>query len=227
MTFARRGFAGLLVALVGMAGLVPAAPAQAATRISLPLRSAVSHLPVASHTHVSTYDRTRGFGEWTAQGNGCDTRAVVLKSESLTRTTQNSYCTVSKGKWYSYYDGRYYYSAYGGAVQIDHMVPTENAWVSGAWRWTKATRVAFYNDLGDRRSLAAVDRHDNEAKGDRDPSQWTPSHNHCRYIRDFTAVKIRWHLTVTRAEKSALTRYAGQCSNGTLSVTRATIRFAG
>ena len=41
-------------------------------------------------------------------------------------------------------------------------MPVENVWVSGAWRWTQATRVAYYNDLGDGRTLVAVDAHDNE-----------------------------------------------------------------
>jgi hypothetical protein len=43
--------------------------------------------------------------------------------------------------------------------------------VSGAWKWDKATRVRFYNDLGDLRTLASVDIHDNEAKGDQDPME--------------------------------------------------------
>ena len=34
-------------------------------------------------------------------------------------------------------------------IQIDHTVPVQNAWVSGAWRWTKATRVRYFNDLED------------------------------------------------------------------------------
>ena len=55
-----------------------------------------------------------------------------LKTESLSPTTQNSYCTVSRGKWFSFYNGRYYFNAYGGTLQIDHVVPVENAWVSGA-----------------------------------------------------------------------------------------------
>ena len=215
--------AGALAA--ALLAVVPA-PAQASTTVALPLRTAVSHLPVAAHSHASSYDRTREFGTWKTQYGECDTRAVVLKQESLVRTTQNSYCTVSTGKWFSYYNARYYYDAYGGALQIDHVVPVENAWVSGAWRWTKATRVAYYNDLGDGRTLVAVDRHDNEAKGDADPSQWMPSHGRCRYIRAFTAVKIRWHLTVTRAEKAALVHDANGCANSVLRVTRASIHYS-
>jgi hypothetical protein len=47
-------------------------------------------------------------GSWIDQGRGCDTRAVVLKQESLTKTTQNRYCTVKTGKWVSYYNAKSY-----------------------------------------------------------------------------------------------------------------------
>lgn len=85
--------------------------------------------------------------------------------------------------------------------------------------------VRFYNDLGDARSLAAVDRHDNEAKGASSPDAWMPSHGHCRYTRAYVAVKTRWRLTVTRPEKKALASYAAACADRTLKVTRATVRL--
>jgi len=217
---------GLVVA-AAMAGPLLAAPtADAATgKVTAPLRTAVQHLKVAPQSHASSYDRERQFGDWITQYGECDTRAVVLKAESLKPTKQNEYCTILSGRWYSYYDGRYYKSPYGGALQIDHTVPVENAWVSGAWRWTRATRVRFYNDLGDPRSLVAVDRHDNEAKGASSPEEWMPAHGRCRYVRSWVAVKTRWRLTVTKAEKRALSSYAGRCANRTLSAARATIRL--
>jgi hypothetical protein len=211
-------------ALAGTACLsvLTSLPAGASTgTVNAPLRTAIGNLPVAAHSHASSYDRSSEFGTWTTQYGECDTRAVVLKDESLKPTTQNSYCTVETGRWYSYYNAAYYSSAYGGVLQIDHTVPVENAWVSGAWRWTHADRVRFYNDLGDGRSLVAVDRHDNEAKGDGDPTQWLPSHGRCRYVRSWVAVKIRWRLTVTSAEKSRLRSLASNCANTTLTVHRA------
>lgn len=220
----RRLLVRLLVAVAGASILTGLPPADAATRtVATPLRTAVRHLEVAPRSHAASYDRARQFGDWITQYGECDTRAVVLKDESLKPTTQNSYCTILSGRWYSYYNGRYYKSPYGGALQIDHVVPVENAWTSGAWRWTKATRVHFYNDLGDPRSLVAVDQHDNEAKGASSPDQWMPTHGRCRYIRSYVAVKTRWRLTVTRAEKRALSSYASSCPNTTLKVTRASI----
>lgn len=217
---------GLAVATVASAAVLVAAPAHAGTgTVAEPLRTAVADLQVAPRSHAASYDRASQFGDWTTQYGACDTRAVVLMDESLAPTTENDYCTVESGRWFSYYDAQYYTSPYGGALQIDHVVPVENAWVSGAWRWTKATRVRFYNDLGDARSLAAVDRHDNEAKGASSPDAWMPSHGHCRYTRAYVAVKTRWRLTVTRPEKKALASYAAACADRTLKVTRATIRL--
>jgi hypothetical protein len=177
------------------------------------LRAAIRHLPVAPRSHAGAYNRSKAFGDWISQGGGCDTRAVVLKTESLRPTTQNRYCTIKTGRWYSFYNARYYSNAYGGVVQIDHVVPVENAWISGAWRWTHGTRVRYYNDLGDSRTLVGVDRSDNEAKGDRDPAHWMPSHGKCRYLRYWVAVKTRWQLTVSSREKANLLSIASGCTN--------------
>lgn len=54
---------------------------------------------------------------------------MVLKDESLKPTTQNQYCTIETGKWYSYYNDATYKKA--SALQIDHTVPVENVWISG------------------------------------------------------------------------------------------------
>ncbi len=126
----------------------------------------------------------------------------MLKAESLKPTTQNPNCTIATGKWFSYYNATTYKLA--SKLQIDHTVPVQNVWISGAWRWNKATRVRYYNDLNDARTLVAVDSHDNESKGDQDPTHWLPSHGKCRYVRYWTAVKTRWHLAVTTAEKTEL-----------------------
>lgn len=221
-----RWVAGLAVAVAVTSCPLGQPTAGAATgKIATPLRTAVQQLTVAPQSHAASYDRERQFGNWSMQYGACDTRAVVLKAESLKPTKQNEYCTILSGRWYSYYDGRYYTSPYGGALQIDHTVPVENAWVSGAWRWTRGTRVRFYNDLGDPRSLVAVDRHDNEAKGASSPEEWMPTHGRCRYIRSWVAVKTRWHLAVTKSEKRALSSYATRCANRPLTVARAAIRL--
>jgi hypothetical protein len=208
----------LAVALLAGAALF-ASPAAAAS-VSTPLRTAVSDLPVATE-HRTGYSRSL-FRLWTdADGDGCNTRYEVLIAEAVTAPKVGSGCTLTGGRWYSYYDGAYWTAP--ADLDIDHLVPLAEAWDSGASAWTATQREAFANDLGDDRDLVAVTDNVTQAKSDRDPAEWMPSLSSatCRYLGEWVAVKLRWRLTVDSAEKSALTRYAGGCGNVTLTVTRA------
>lgn len=202
--------AGTTIAVLGLA-----APAQAAT-ISQPLRTMIANLPVAAEVRTG-YSRSL-FPHWIdANSNGCNTRYEVLIAEATTRPTVGSGCSLTGGRWYSYYDGASYTSP--SSLDIDHMVPLAEAWDSGARSWTTSRRQLFANDLGDARSLVAVTSSVNSSKSDRDPAQWMPTLERCRYIGEWTAVKTRWRLTVDTAEKNALTSIAAGCSNVTLTVT--------
>ena len=179
----------------------------------LRLRKLISLLVVAEAAPGDDYDREAQFGDWVEQADGCDTRAVVLRSESLRSTGQTSACTITTGKWISLYNGKTYRNAYGGVVQIDHVVPVKNAWVSGAAGWTQATRVNFYNDLADPRALVAVDGPSNSAKGDSSPDEWLPAVNQCLYVQYYAVTKYRWALTATQTEKASMASLAGACQN--------------
>lgn len=81
--------------------------------------------------------------------------------------------------------------------------------------------MAFYNDLGDSRSLSAQTSALNSSKQASGPETWMPPKNRCAYIGQWVAVKIRWGLRFDSTEKAALIRYADSCLNVTLTVTRA------
>ncbi|MEU2615582.1 HNH endonuclease family protein [Micromonospora sp. NPDC007271] len=194
-------------------------PAWAAS-YSAPLTTAVASLPVASEVRTG-YSRDL-FPHWIdADGNGCNTRNEVLIAEAVTKPTISGTCTLSGGRWYSYYDNAYW--TLTSDVDIDHMVPLAEAWDSGARNWTTSRRQAYANDLGDSRALAGVTDNVNQAKGDQDPATWMPPYAsaRCRYLNEWVAVKIRWRLTVDSAEKNALTSWANSCPNSTISVTYA------
>lgn len=191
----------------------------------LRLRELVAKLPVGTRSAIIDYDRDALFGDWIEQGGGCDTRAVVLKEESYKQTQQTASCTVTKGYWLSAYNGRFYKSAYGGRVQVDHVVPVANAWVAGASKWTHETRVRFYNDLTDHRALVAVDAGSNAAKSDSTPDEWLPKFGLCRYVEYYAVTKYRWALTVTTREKGALVDLAQQCKNEQIVLVTARIDY--
>jgi hypothetical protein len=217
MTLAKTFSAFGVAAALLLTGFV--APAQAATVYKAPLRTAVRALTVTPEVNTG-YDRTRFFGDWKDTNGDCqNTRHEVLIQETKAALTYSSRsCTVTRGRWVTTWDNRVHTSP--TTVQIDHTVPVAEAWGSGARYWTTARRVAFYNDLGDSRTLNAQTSALNSAKQAKGPEQWMPPANRCFYIGQWAAVKIRWGLRVDAAEKAALIRYADSCPNLTLTVTR-------
>src|SRR5688500_18250129 len=104
----RRSFAAFaaLAALLVTASLWHAAPASAAT-VSKPLRTLIADLRVATEIRTG-YDRDL-FPHWIdADSDGCNTRYEVLIAEAVTSPSVGSGCTLSGGRWYSYYDGAYW-----------------------------------------------------------------------------------------------------------------------
>ena len=189
----------------------------AAKSVTMRLRAAIRNLPVGSETPRG-YERSR-FRHWVdAHGDCQDTRDEVLKAESKVKV---SGCDVRSGKWFSYYDRATWTRS--SDVDIDHLVPLKEAWDSGARRWNADTRKRYANDLSDGRSLVAVTDNVNQSKSDRDPAEWMPRYANCRYVKEWTAVKIRWGLKVNRPEKRELTRVAAGCTNVRITVTKARI----
>ena len=212
-------FRRTLTLLALVLGVVVGLPATAyAETYSAPLTTAISDLTVASEVRTG-YSRDL-FPHWVdADGDGCHARNEVLIEEADDPVTIGSGCSLSGGRWFSYYDRVSWTST--SDVDIDHMVPLAEAWDSGARSWTTATRQSYANDLGDYRTLVGVTDNVNQAKSDQDVAEWLPQYDRCRYLREFVAVKLRWRLSVDSAEKSAMTSLASSCTNSTITVTRA------
>ncbi len=199
-----------------VAGLTWAPAASADSTWSGTLTQAIAHIPVAGENRTG-YDRDK-FHHWIdADGDGCDTRNEVLISEAEDAPTVGSGCSLTGGRWFSYYDGVSQTNA--SALDIDHMVPLAEAWDSGAGAWTTQRREDYANDLGDSRTLVGVTASLNRSKGDQDVAEWTPPINDCRYIKDWVVAKIRWSLSQDSTEKSALQSLAGGCTDSSLTVT--------
>ncbi len=165
---------------------------------SIPTRPAIT----------SGYARSK-FKHWITQPNGCSTREAVLLRDAVSVNSQG--CRVVSGEWFSPYDRTT--SSVASRLDIDHMVPLKEAWVSGASAWSASRRQAFANDLGWSGSLVAVSASSNRSKGDKDPARWMPTNTAywCTYLFDWIDVKYRWSLSVDAAEKSTITRDLATC----------------
>ena len=67
---------------------------------------------------------------------------AVLKRDGTNVVTDSS-CKATSGNWVSPYDG--VATTLASDLDIDHLVPLKEAWLSGARDWTDAQREAFAN----------------------------------------------------------------------------------
>ncbi|CAG5185136.1 uncharacterized protein ALTATR162_LOCUS11231 [Alternaria atra] len=209
--------ASIFVAMAS-AALVSAAPTPAVLDArappNVPSKSAattqLAGLTVAAQGPQTGYSRDL-FPHWITQSGACNTRETVLKRDG-TGVVTDSACASTSGTWFSPYDGATWTAA--SDVDIDHMVPLSNAWKSGAASWTTARRQAFANDLTNPQLLAVTDNV-NQAKGDKGPEDWKPplTSYYCTYSKMWIKVKSVYALTITSAEKSALTSMLATCSS--------------
>jgi hypothetical protein len=195
--------AALQLSFVSPAGATPPGIPTAATA-----QSELATLTVAAWTHTTTYDRSL-FPTWDTISGTCNTRETVLKRDG-TSVVVDSACAATSGKWYSPYDGATWTAS--SDVDIDHVVPLKNAWESGAWAWTTTKRESYANDLSDPQLIAVTDNV-NQSKGDKSPDAWKPplTSYYCTYARMWVKVKYVWALTVTSAEKSAVSSMLATC----------------
>ena len=142
------------------------------------------------------------FEHWRdIDGDGCDAREQVLKRDSVTLPQVDPYsCKVIAGDWVSPYDGARWSDPTD--IDLDHVVALKEAWDSGAWAWSSATRKAYANDTSDKRTLLAVTDNVNQRKSDKDPSNWTPPMKSylCTYLGNWISVKARWNLSMDKSE---------------------------
>ncbi|MFM1784154.1 MAG: hypothetical protein RLZZ579_431, partial [Actinomycetota bacterium] len=176
------------------------------------LATLLAGLEIASE-YPSGYDRDL-FQHWIdADSDGCNARGEVLIAEAIVKPQISGSCNLLGGQWYSHYDG--VLTEDPGSFAIDHVVPLKEAWDSGAYQWSSATRKTFANDLAIPESLIAVTASSNRSKSDRDPSQWLPYEQGylCEYTKAWLLIKTRWQLTIDSAEALALGTLVSNCSN--------------
>lgn len=153
--------------------------------------------------------------------NGCDTRNDILNRDLTDKTWRagTHECVVLSGTLKDPYTGRIltFAKSQATAVQIDHVVALGDAWQTGAQGWSTAQRLSFANDPLE---LLAVDGPTNERKGDSDAASWLPPNKsfRCAYVARQIAVKAKYSLWVTSAERVAMGRVLSGCPAEPLAV---------
>lgn len=200
--------------LIAIAMVAPLAPAEAAEKkASLVLET----LEVKGRAPKTGYTRAQFGPSWAdVDRNGCDTRNDIL-TRDLTQIvyregTKN--CIVLSGILIDPFSGEAIAFTRGVAtsseVQIDHSVALSDAWQKGAQKLSADNRKAFANDP---LNLMAVKGRLNSQKGDGDAATWLPPLKsfRCAYVARQIAVKAKYSLWVTLAEKNAMTSILSKC----------------
>jgi hypothetical protein len=174
-------------------------------------------LPVRGRAPKTGYHRDVFGHPWgDIDGNGCDTRNDILRRDLRSEVTGagTNGCLVLRGTFKDPYTGKSIAFVRGSgtssAVQIDHVVPLADAWQKGAQQWSTSKRSAFANDP---LNLLAVDGPTNLRKKDGDAATWLPPRKaaRCGYVARQIAVKFRYGLSVTPAERDAMARVLLTC----------------
>lgn len=173
---------------------------------------ALATLPTKGRAPKTGYARTQ-FGNGWALVRGCDTRNIILNRD-LTDIVVNETCKVMSGKLDDPYTGKVILFTRGEStsddVQIDHVIALSNAWQTGAQQLTATEREQLANDPLE---LLAVDGAANQAKSDGDAATWLPPNKafRCQYVARQVAVKQKYRLWVTPAEREAIAGVLSTC----------------
>lgn len=172
-------------------------------------------LPVKGRAPKTGYRRAEFGQRWRdIDRNGCDTRNDILNRDLTDKTWRANTrgCVVLSGILAEPYSGetKYFDKSQASAIQIDHVVALSDAWQKGAQALTAAQRETLANDP---LNLLAVDGRLNQQKSDGDAATWLPPHKdfRCAYVSRQIAVKAKYRLWVTEAERDAMVRILSNC----------------
>ena len=169
-------------------------------------------LEVKGRAPKTGYERKQ-FGDGWAEKGGCDTRNIILVRD-LSNVALNDKCQVLSGFLNDPYTAKTISFQRGAGtsddIQIDHVVALSDAWQKGAQQLNTTQREALANDPLE---LLAVDGAANQQKSDGDAATWLPPNKafRCQYVARQVAVKKKYFLWVTVAEKEAMLHQLVNC----------------
>ncbi len=200
-----------------LALLCTAAPASTAVVFSRETTAikVLGQIAVKGRAPKTGYSREQFGPAWTdVDHNGCDTRNDILTRDLVAKVYRSGGCVISSGILHDPYSGTDIPFTRGVgtslAVQIDHVVALSDAWQKGAFKLTLTQRTAFANDP---LNLLAVMGRLNSQKSDGDAATWLPplKSYRCKYVARQVAVKAKYGIWMTSAEKTAIAGILSKC----------------
>lgn len=168
-------------------------------------------VPKPLGAELPVYNRS-DWGYWYDADKDCqDTRQEVLIAESLVPVTLDTKgCRVLTGKWICPYTGVTIFEP--KLIDIDHVVPLEEAYNSGGAEWDRATKVKYRNES----QLRAVSISSNRSKGSRGPESWLPplESARCAYLQTWLELKSLWGLKSDTSENAVIQYMLKICRAG-------------
>ena len=198
----------LLTTIFAAAAVIALAPAALADPLA-----GITVAPEVNVEEGSEHEYKRSlYRHWDDVDRDCqEVRHEVLIDESLVPVTfkdkegeEEDVCDVETGLWFDPYTGLTFANA--SDLDVDHVVPLKEAHESGAHLWAPEKRRLYANDRTNPGHLLAVDDSTNQSKKDRDPAEWMPPNEgfHCAYVTMWSAIKLRWELSMDQAEADAI-----------------------
>jgi hypothetical protein len=182
-----------------------------------PALLALDTIAIKGRAPRTGYDRSLFGPTWAdVDRNGCDTRNDVLRRDltAYVLRTGTRGCVLLSGTLQDPYTSTTIAFVRGqdssATVQIDHVVALSDAWQKGAQQLSAHTRRDLANDS---LNLLAVDGPTNQGKSDGDAATWLPPNKayRCPYVARQVAVKAKYGLWVTKAERDAMGRILATC----------------
>jgi len=204
----------IVVILLSIAISAPQAIGNSAAAISIEDSiTLLNTLEVKGRAPKTGYSRAQ-FPHWSdLDRNGCDSRNEILKRDltQIVFKVGTKDCKVLSGVLQNPFSNKVLnFTTAKSVVDIDHLVALSNAWQTGAAYFDKNIRTQIANDPI---NLLAVDAKLNRQKGDGDAATWLPPNKsfRCEYVSRQVAVKAKYSLWVTDAEKAAIVRVLSNC----------------
>jgi hypothetical protein len=185
------------------------APTDAAQALEDLDRLGVQTTQTAAPMPATAFGTTKKVG-----GASCTSHDVIL-SRDLRKVafSTGSTCRVASGVLFDPYTAKWAWFSRTAAlnqVDLDYVVPLQNAWQTGAANWGNTIRNAFANDPLELHAAAAATV---AAKAGRDASGWLPPDAafKCAYVIEQIEVKVKYTMSVLPAEKDAMRTALASC----------------